>query len=184
MGTLRPPLPVKLFVGMIAVDVPMLDLCSKQLVERFGPVDLKSAVLPWDHTDYYGREMGEGLRRVFLFFRQLIDPGELVQIKRSASLLEQEHARPGTDGSHRRINLDPGYITEAKVVLATTKDFPHRVYIGQGVYAESTLHFSKQARSFQAVEHTDPDFRSKTATELFNTARELLRQELARREAG
>ena len=182
MGTLRPPIPAKLFVGMITNEEALFAACTQQLAVRYGPADLQSAALPWDHSDYYRTEMGTGLLRVFVFFERLIDPGALADIKRSTVLMEQGLSRPGTSGAHRRMNLDPGYLTEAKVVLATTKDFPHRIYVGNSVYAESTLHYAKHLRSFQAVGHTYPDFRSDTSLELFNRARDLLRKALAQQE--
>ncbi len=81
-------------------------------------------------------------------------------------------------GIRRRINLDPGYITEAKVVLASTKDFSHRVYIGENIYAEVTLRYSSKERSFTSCDHTFFDFRTEAYRLLFNTARYLLRERL------
>lgn len=175
MGTARLPLPAKLFVGMIAGDDSLFAECTRQLAARYGPVDLQGEVLPWEHSDYYRKEMGPDLRRIFVFFEHPIDPGDLAGIKHYTMQLEQDHSRSDTSGTHRRINLDPGYITEAKVVLATTKDFPHRIYIGRNIYAEATLHYLKASRSFRPVEHTYPDFRSVYSIELFNRAREMLR---------
>lgn len=184
MGTLRPPLPVKLFIGMLAGDPALFAACIGQLVGRYGPIDVQSRLLPWDHTDYYHREMGPGLLRQFIFFARLVDPGSLPEVKHAAQQLEQEYVRSGPSNRQRRINLDPGYVTEAKVVLATSKDFPHRIYIGREVYAESTLHFANRTRSFQAVGHTYPDYRSAETIALFNSAREMLRSELERQEGG
>jgi hypothetical protein len=92
--------------------------------------------------------------------------------------LEEELSRLAASPSRRAVNLDPGYLTEAKVVLATTKDFPHRIYIGERIYAESTLHYSKNSGTYVAVDHTYPDFRSQYCRDLFNKAREKLRTKL------
>ena len=175
MGDIRAPIPVKLFVGMLSRDPELFNTCTARLTEAYGPVDLRSDALPWDHSDYYRREMGSDLRRVFLFFEHLIDPVDLASIKCATIQLEQELAFSDALGAHRRINLDPGYLTEAKVVLATTKDFPHRVYVGAGIYAESTLHYSKNSGAYIAVEHTYPDFRSGHCRDLFGKARDALR---------
>lgn len=120
--------------------------------------------------------MGTGLLRTFVFFERLLDPEKLASVKNMTNLIEKRlsHATSG----NRRINIDPGYITEAKVVLASTKDFSHRVYIGRNIYAEVTLQFREQGRTFVALEHTYPDFRRKDMIELFNRARGLLRTAL------
>lgn len=178
MGTVHAPMPAKLFIGMLAQDTGLFQTCTKRLVDAYGQVDMRSEVLPWEHTDYYREEKGSDLRRVFIFFDRLIDPGELPSIKHFTVQLEQEHASTDASGSHRRVNLDPGYITEAKVVLATTKDFPHRIYIGENLYAESTLHYSKHSGTYLPVEHTYPDFRSQYCRVLFSRAREKLRTQL------
>jgi hypothetical protein len=172
MGKVHTPIPVKLFVGMLYQDVGLFKTCGERLIGVYGPVDMQSDVLPWDHSDYYRGEMGANLQKVFIFFERLIDPGELAAIKHFTLRLEQEFALTDASRTH------PGYITEAKVVLATTKDFPHRVYIGGSIYAESTLHYSKKSGAYLAVEHTYPDFRSLSCRDLFNKAREILRTRL------
>jgi len=181
MGQPLHPLPVKLFVGMIARDTGLFRRCAEDLEKTYGSIDLRSEILPWDHSSYYRAEMGTGLYRIFVFFERLIDPGDLSRIKRETIQLEGAFARSGFGETLRTVNLDPGYLTEAKVVLATTKDFPHRIYIGDCIYAESTLHYSRSERSFIPVEHTYPDFRTAYGIELFGKARERLRSDLQRR---
>jgi len=176
MAHLRQPIPVKLFVGMISRERSLFDDCAEVLSQEFGPLDLRAPVVPWDQTEYYRQEMGEELLRTFVFFERLLDPEQLAAIKNMTNQLEKRFSL-GTKGD-RRINIDPGYITEAKVVLASTKDFSHRVYIGQHIYAEVTLQFREQGRTFIALEHTYPDFRRKDMIELFNGARGSLRSAL------
>ena len=178
MGKLHAPIPVKLFLGMLSRDPVLFQTCADRLAVAFGPVDMQSEVLPWEHSDYYRDEMGTDLRRRFIFFERLIDPGDLSRIKRRTIQLEEELSPMAASTSRRTINLDPGYVTEAKVVLATTKDFPHRIYIGEGIYAESTLHYSKNSGTYLAVDHTYPDFRSPYCRDLFNRARDKLRAKL------
>jgi hypothetical protein len=178
MGKLHAPIPAKLFVGIISRDPELFQICAERLVGAYGPVDMRSEVLPWEHSDYYQNEMGTDLHRLFLFFERLIDPGDLSPIKLYAIRLEEELSRPVESKSRRTVNLDPGYVTEAKVVLATTKDFPHRIYIGGCIYAESTLHYSKNSKTYLSVDHTYPDFRSQYCRDLFNGAREKLRAKL------
>jgi len=178
MGKLHAPIPVKLFLGMISRDPGLFTECTRLFAQECGPVDLVSSILPWDHSEYYREEMGTGLLRMFIFFKPLADPELLAAVKHSAITIEASFSEQADRAVRRRINLDPGYLTEAKVVLATTKDFPHRIYIGRSIYAESTLHYHKDSRSFQPVEHTYPDFRTDTCLKLFNEARNILRSGL------
>jgi hypothetical protein len=125
--------------------------------------------------------MGVGIHRKFIFFERLVDPAILPSAKLLANRIEARFSVASGTAVRRRINLDPGYVTEAKVVLASTKDFSHRVYLGQGIYAEVTLHYANRGKTFLALEHTYPDFRTKESLDLFNKAREMLRTMLHRK---
>lgn len=175
MAIIRKPLPVKLFIGMLSPDIDLFDISAEILRKEYGPIDYQSAVVPWDETDYYRDEMGAGIVRKFIFFDRLRDPGDLPEIKLFTNRLEKDFAVRAGDTVRRRINLDPGYVTEAKVVLATTKDFAHRIYIGSTIYAEITLKYSIRDRGFIALDHTYPDYRTDAYRRVFNQARELLR---------
>lgn len=156
---------VKPFAGMLSKEVPLFDEIKKILEEFLGPTDAESPVWPWEHSDYYENEMGKGLKRKFIFFSDLINPEKLPDIKTRALKIERKYMKDG----RRRINIDPGYIHPAKVVLSTRKDYSHRIYLRDGVYAEVTLHYLDH--SFQPFSHTYPDFKSKEYIELFNKIR-------------
>ena len=178
MADIRPPLPVKMFIGMISAEPALFDACASVLTAHYGPLDFKSEVLPWNRTDYYRNEMGSELYRMFLFFERLMDPGTLPSLKHFTNALERTFAVPAGHGLRRKINLDPGYVTEAKVVLATAKDFAHRIYIGEELYAEVTLRYNMKDRSFAPHEYTYPDYDSETYLALFNRVRKNLRTAL------
>ncbi len=180
MGNLRHPLPVKLFIGMLSPAPPLFDVCADILIKEFGPLEAESVLFPWNKTDYYRDELGSDIFRKFLFFEQTIDPGKLPSIKHFTNTLERTCSAQFGEQLHRRINLDPGYITEAKVVLATTKDFVHRLYIGDDIYAEVTLRYDAKQQSFKPHENTYPDYRTQEYVDLFNTARETLRMALSK----
>lgn len=133
--------PVKLFVGLLGGDVDLLRRARQQLVRRWGPVDAESDLWPFDQTDYYEPEMGPDLQRWFLSFEQLIRPDAIGEIKRETCALEEEIAEQSLATVPRPVNLDPGYLDLSKLVLATTKDANHRIYLGAGIYAESTLQY-------------------------------------------
>jgi hypothetical protein len=163
--TRRAVQPVKPFVGMISNEALLFDEIKGRLEEILGPIDAESPVWNWDHTDYYEKEMGKGLKRKFLFFSNLINQEGLPDIKIKIIEIERSYTRDGK----RRINLDPGYIHPAKVVLSTRKDYSHRIYLRDGVYAEVTLYYRDQ--SFHPFPYTYPDFKSKEYIELFNRIR-------------
>jgi hypothetical protein len=84
----------------------------------------------------------------------------------------------------RRINLDPGYLTEAKVVLATTKDYAHRIYLGSGIFAEVALRYKEAAKSFVPLEYTYRDYEAAETIRLMNDARGRLRKRLREARGG
>lgn len=165
MGQIKEPMPVKLVISMFSSALDLLDEAQARLCERFGPVDLTSPLFSFTQTDYYTAEFGPDLKRRILAFDQLIDPGRLAEIKHVTNALEEEWAVEG----QRRINLDPGYLSLGKLVLATTKDHAHRIYIGQGIYAEVTLYYRHKA--FTSWPWSYPDYASAEYLQLFAVIR-------------
>lgn len=153
MSTPRPVPPAKLVVGFFLAQKPLGQTVVAALVDRFGPVDLVSAWMPFDYTDYYRNEMGENLMRRLVSFARLVDPADLAAIKLQTNALENELAGEG----RRTVNLDPGTLTAAQFVLATGKNYSHRICLGQGIYADLTLVYG-QGR-FQPLAWTYPDYR-------------------------
>jgi len=173
MGKIHEPLPVKLLMPMFSGVPQLFEAAEASLAGHFGPVDYRSPRLPFAHTTYYEREFGSDLERQFLSFERLIDPGRLAEIKLLTNALEEQLGEPGcrTSPVRRRINLDPGYIAEAKLVLATTKNYDHRIYIGRGIYAEVTLVYRE--KDFRPCPWTYPDYRSEEYLEVFRAVRRI-----------
>ncbi len=165
MGIVKPPSPVKPFVAFIFRQEECLSKARGALSRLLGPVDCESDVQPFTHTDYYQKEFGAPLWRVFTGFARLIRPDELALLKCRTNRLEK---RLSSDGA-RLINCDPGYLDAAKVVLATTKDYRHRVYLGKGIYGEVTLFYS--GNTYQPWEWTYPDYRIQSTLSFFNALR-------------
>ena len=170
MGRIQPPLAVNLFVGMLSYDENLFQSVERRLEEEFGPVDLTSDVILFNFTDHYEKEMGRNIRRKFISFERLIEPGRIAPIKVFTNRMEEDFSKMHFPVS-RPINLDPGYITSAKLVLATTKDYFHRIYLEKGIFAEITLCFRKGC--FEAFEWTYPDYRTKEYADIFNHIRRL-----------
>jgi len=154
MGTIKIPAPVKFFVAVLFEDRQVYDRVYPRLEKEFGSVQWVSPDIDFTQTDYY-REIGEKLNRVFIVFQDLIDPGGLADRKIMTNHIESQ---TGNAQNSRKINLDPGYFDGGKIVLATTKNFSHRVYIGKGVYAEATIRWEKG--DFRPFEYTYPDYAS------------------------
>ncbi len=180
MGEQKAPIFVKLFVGMLAPEVGLFEICADLLCAEYGPIDYQSEIFPWDVSDYYQDEMGRGIFRKFIFFKELVDPSMLSGVKLLTNRMEAQFSVTCGSAVRRRINLDPGYVTEAKIVLASTKDYSHRIYLAQGIYAEITLNYKNMKKSFLPLEHTYPDFRTAEVLSLFNNARGILRTALRR----
>ncbi len=165
MGTIRKPQEVKLFTGVIAVSREAAEKALREMQQKFGDIDVRSPEINFDFTEYYSPEMGRGLLRQWVSFDRLIDPSEIAAIKIATNQIEEKFSLLGK----REVNLDPGYVTPAKVVLASSKDYSHRIYISGGIYAELTLMYRKN--KFVSLEWTYPDYKSEVAVKFFNEIR-------------
>ncbi len=176
MGKPAEPNPVKLFVGLIynpSVDVRLVvDLLEKNV----GEIDGSSPTVSFDYTDYYREEMGGGLNRKFFSFAALEDPGDIPARKSLTNELESKVAELVSTPVPRPVNLDPGYVGLSKLVLATTKNYSHRIYIRDGIYAEVTLQY--KGNEFVPLPWTYPDYRSAEYRDYFNRLRESYKEQL------
>jgi hypothetical protein len=174
MGEIKKHQPVKLIVGMIAADSALFLSAEELLSQKFGDIDFSSDVISFDYTNYYAKEMGENLLRKFISFEKFIQPEECPKIKHFTNELEKRFLLEGTD--KRLINLDPGYLTAAKLVLLSTKDYIHRIYLNDGIYAEITLEMA--GNSFRAWKWTYPDYRSEEYISIFNEIRQMYMEQI------
>jgi hypothetical protein len=172
MGTAREPQPVKLIASLLTGNPDLLAGAKQALSRAFGPIDFESELLPFDHTDYYAPEFGPGLQRQIVTFAGLVDPGDLPAIKRKTNEMEQATAPE----SSRQVNIDPGYLSLGKLVLASTKNHAHRLYLGEGIYGEGTLTY--QRGRFRAWPWTYPDYASDRYCALFDQIRERYKVQL------
>ncbi|MEW6202990.1 MAG: DUF4416 family protein [bacterium] len=176
MGNAKFPPPVNLITGVIYADIEVELAVKKHLVNIFGEIELEADLPPFNHTKYYEEEIGGNLNRKFYSFRKLIQPDEIVEIKLRTNEIEKEYAITDGEVIKRRINLDPGYVDASKLVLATTKNYTHRVYLRDGIYAEVTLKFHK--KSFRPWDWTYPDYRTDDYIAFFNEVRRVYREKL------
>ena len=152
MSIPQKPKPAKLVIGFFLKQKDLLDELADDLCSRFGAIDIISAWLPFDYTTYYTEELGAPLFRRMFAFEKLIQQDALANIKLSTNQLEQKYSR----NSKRTVNIDPGYLLHERFVLASGKNFSHRIFLAEGVYADLTLMYSKGR--FQTLPWTYPDY--------------------------
>lgn len=152
MSLPQTPKPAKLVIGLIMKDRALFEPLSVELAADFGSVDMVSSWMPFDYTTYYEPEMGTPLYRRLMTFKDLINQDQLPEIKLTTNRLEHIFSQNG----RRRVNIDPGYLLYERFVLASGKNFSHRIYIGNGIYADLTLIY--QGGGFKKLPWTYPDY--------------------------
>ncbi len=159
MGEAHGPQAVNLVCPMLAGREEWLDAAMERVEAAFGPTDLVSATWPWPFSSYYEPEMGAPLLRRICSLRDLVAPDAIMDVKLETNRIEKDLAAALAPGAPARpVNLDPGYVALSKMVLATTKDYAHRLYLGRGIYAEVTLRWRRGG--FEACEWTYRDYAS------------------------
>jgi hypothetical protein len=140
MGVPKSPSPAALFMAVLFKPEISMKQIHAVVAKNFGEILLQSPVYHFNHSDYYAEEMGGNLQKAFLLLNRLIDPSTLAEWKLRAQEVEAAHTHDGK----RTINLDPGCLDASKLVLATTKNYDHRIYLGRGIYGDVQLRFRFQ----------------------------------------
>ncbi|TFG92841.1 MAG: DUF4416 family protein [Syntrophobacterales bacterium] len=169
------PEPVKIISSVFSGNTDILNKAIAVLPERLGKIDYVSALLPFAYTDYYARESGSYLTRRFISFETLVPPDTLPDIKLFTNRVEEKFLKDG----NRLVNIDPGYLSLAHLILATGKAYTHRPYIREGIYADLTLIFVDH--TFRRVEWSYPDYADEDTIVMFNNIRERYASQLARK---
>jgi len=156
---------VKLISSLFSSQEDLIGKAIKEMEGPFGPVDWVSEKLAFNRTRYYAKEMGWPLYRRFISFSRLIMPDSIVRIKLITNTIENGHLV----GKRRKINIDPGYISLERLILATGKNYTHRIYLRNGIYADLTLIF--HAGTFKPLAWTYPDYADERIIGYFNMIR-------------
>ncbi|NND99603.1 MAG: DUF4416 family protein [Pirellulaceae bacterium] len=146
---------------------------QQRLIESWGTIAHTSPPLPFEANGFYDQQMGTGLQKVLVAMTDLCEPGTLAQWKLSTNQWEKDYANQADHSESRPLNLDCGYITQAKLVLATTKDRDHRLYLCDGIFAEVTLNYVGK----KWIHHrwTYPDYRTEQVAEFAQKCRQQVR---------
>jgi hypothetical protein len=148
----QPAKPAKLVISLLLNNKDLLPGVVYDLEQVYGAIDLISPWMDFNYTDYYAPEMGNSLCRRMLVFKELIAQLDLARIKLHTNEIELRHADQGS----RCVNIDPGYLLYERFVLATGKNYSHRIHIGHGIYADLTLIFQQGA--YRSLPWTYPDY--------------------------
>lgn len=167
MGSIKRHKAVKLIIGLIFKEDCVFKKTKIILERRFGKADFESKTLPFTHSSYYEKEFGKALKRRFISFKKLILPEDLAKIKIITNKIEKKL----TNKALRLINIDSGYLALAKLIMASTKDYTHRIYLNQGIYAEVTLFY--QDKTFKPWAWTYPDYKTSEYITIFNQIRDI-----------
>jgi len=173
MSLPQPPKPAKLVASLLLNDKQLLDCVIKDLAEHFGPVDMISPWFDFKYTEYYKPEMGDPLFRRMVVFKELIEQDALAEIKNISNEIELKYSKD----LKRSVNIDPGYMLLERFVLATGKNFTHRIYIGKNMYADLTLIYQKGA--FRELPWTYPDYQTEEYKDFFLKVRTLYAEDIS-----
>lgn len=176
MGVVRVREPVMWVAGAFGRDLAALAWTKAALMERLGGIACESEPFDFVETACYRKQMGTGLKKQFWVFERLSAPDGLPELKRWTNELEARYRDSGDFPVARPLNIDPGYMTLGKLVLASTKDHSHRVFIGEGMFAEVTLHYRDNRWEFWPW--TYHDYRRENVLEFFTRARRILHKRL------
>ena len=168
MAPRKTPAPVALFMATLWQESFPIS-AWQPVLDEFGEILCENEIFDFDFSNYYDDEMGVPLKKQFWVFARLFDPAELPAWKLKTIEMEERFAEHG----RRRLNLDPGYVDSAKLVLATTKNFDHRIYLGQGIYGDVQLRF--RHGHFVTNEWTYADYQQPEHLVFFESAREKYR---------
>ncbi|UCE05223.1 MAG: DUF4416 family protein [bacterium] len=172
MGRPKLALDVKLFTAVTFNNKDVYEEVKSVLEQKFGAIDTLSAIYDFNFTRYYAAEMGTNLKKQFLGFEKLIRPEDLPDVKLITNDIETSFSKNG----NRLVNIDPGYLTSAKVVLATTKNYDHRIYLGKGIYGD--VHLRYRQKKFHFNDWTYPDYREMIVIEFLSRLRDKFMKEI------
>jgi len=174
MGLIKEHPPVKLIIAVTYQSDIDIEPVITELEQLQSPVENISEVYEFSKfTSYYELEMGDNLKKIFIACKALIAPENLPSIKVNTNALEKKYEID----SKRRINIDPGYISQAKLILATTKNYSHRIFIGKGIFGDVHMQFSN--KSYRSQPWTYPDYKDEKNVTFFNDVRLRYLEQLA-----
>ncbi len=161
----------KLIIGLLSADQGLFRIVKEQLEKIYGSIDYESDIFDFGHTNYYREELGEGLKRIFYSFKRMVDLDNIYKTKLRTGQVEKRFLNNGK----RAVNIDPGYLNLSRLVLFSTKDYTHRIYLNEGIYGETTLFYKDD--TFNPWPWTYPDYKTEAYIKFFNSIRAIYKEE-------
>ena len=175
MGSIRCPKPVLLLLAAFSPDESAFDWVKQKAEKQWGNMILESKTFPFEtFTNYYAQTMGDTLPKKLWAFENLIPPDALPNIKRLTNHWEEDFKSATLCNAERPLNLDPGYLDLGKLILASTKDHAHRIYLSDGIFAETTLMYTQ--KNWKPMPWTYPDYQSSGYQTFLTQCREYLKR--------
>lgn len=168
MSIPKEPSKAKLVISFISTSEELINSSIERIAQKYSTPDFVSEFISFTHTQYYEDEHGCGLKRRFASFSKLLPRDHIVKVKQFTNQLENETIIDGK----RKINIDPGFLTPENFILATGKNFTHRVYLKDGIFADLTLIFQKN--DFMELPWTYPDYKGRDVKNMLIKIRELI----------
>lgn len=141
MSELVEPVKANLTISVMFTEEALLEEIRAILKKKYGEIDAISDVYDFSSiSPYYDPEMGSDIKKIVFSFKESVARDILKEVKLFCVKLEKEYS----DNGNRLVNLDPGLVTLENFILATGKNYSHRIYLGSGVFAEVTLMFGKK----------------------------------------
>ncbi len=172
MARIHPPRSALLVASVFSAFSQALDEARTALIGHLGPPGPVLGPFPFTETGYYRATMGDPLQRCLMSFERPAALDALPELKRWTNDLEARFPGRPEFPVPRPVNIDPGYVTLGKLVLASTKDHAHRLYLGEGIYGEVTLWY-RNGR-WETWPWTYPDYASERFRSYFHLVRERL----------
>ena len=174
MGKIHFAQPVKLIISLITANIDLFEFYKEILIKKFYRTDLESNIQPFIFTKYYEKEFGKSLLQKLFSFESLVKPEQLSEIKKITNDFENTFTKniikEDVNLSKRKINIDPGYLSLDKFILASTKNGPARIYLWNGIYAEITLRFID--KTFTPCEYTYSNYKTTEYINFLNMVRQ------------
>jgi hypothetical protein len=177
MGSVKHYPPCLQIIAAFSREESVLEWLWKRVVEQRSPIALLSPIYPFVESMYYRSTMGDELKKQFAVLVDWYDPANLSADKLGMDAWERELSGSNSFQVQRPVNIDPGYMSLTKLVLASTKNREHRIYLRDGIYAEVTLAFREQ--QWQPMPWTYPDYQRPDFRVFFLDARKHLAKKVS-----
>ncbi len=162
-----------IIIAFMYADINIYKTVLSEFIEILGVVEKEAQAFDFSHSSYYESEMGGGLKKSLVAFSTLQKRDMLVDIKHIANKIEKQYSIDEC----RQINIDPAILTLENFVLATNKNFTHRIYLKDNIFADLTLVYKKK-KGYTSLEWTYLDYKSEHVIDFLNDIRGLFFERL------